>query len=323
MKGRARSVPIVVLVLSALLAVGCGRGGGQSTEPVVIDGSSTVYRISQAAQIGFKKSRGDSQRILVGRKGTGGGFSRYLQGEIDMIDASRAAKAEEESQALAKGLEWTRYLVGYDGITLVANPKNDFARSLTVAQLKSLFEPGSKISTWKDLDPTWPARPIVLYTPDNDSGTWEFFSEAIVGKKEQRKDVQASPDDNVLVTGVASDDDGLGYFGYAYYAGRKGQLRAVAVQNGPEAPAVLPERETILDRSYAPLSRPLYLYVKNASMRRPEVVAFLTYYLDNIDDLATRAGYVPPRAEDHEANRQALEAARNAGSTPTPVTTGP
>jgi phosphate transport system substrate-binding protein len=318
----ARFGPLTIAPLAlALLLTGCGGPSGSTDagareEAVVIDGSSTVYRISQAAQIGYKKSHGDAQRILVGRKGTGGGFSRYLQGEIDIIDASRPAKPEEESQAQAKGLEWTRFLVGYDGITVVTNPKNDFAKVLTVEQLKHLFEPASKVKTWKDLDPAWPSRPIILYTPDNDSGTWEFFTEAIVGKKEQRKDVQASPDDNVLVTGVASDEDGLGYFGYAYYSSRKEQLRAVAVQNGPDATPVLPDAVTILDKTYAPLSRPLYIYVKNRSLTRPGLLEFLTYYLDNIEQLATSAGYVPPRAEDLEANRQALEAARKAGTSP-------
>ena len=207
---------------------------------------------------------------------------RYLQGEVDIVDASRPAKPDEESKAKAQGIEWTRFLVGYDGITLVVNPKNDFVKSLTVEQLKAIWAPASKVKTWKDVDPAWPARKIILYSPDNDSGTFEFFTEAIVGKaKSQRDDVQQSSDDNTLVNGVAGDPDGLGYFGYAYYAANKDKLRAVAVQNGADAKPVLPSPATIADKTYAPLSRPLFIYVKNSAARRPEVAQFLKYYLEN------------------------------------------
>ena len=170
--------------------------------------------------------------VVVDNHGTGGGFSRYLKGEVDIVDASRPAKPDEEAKAKAQGIDWTRFLVGYDGITVVVNPKNDFVKALTVAQLKALWEPESKVKTWKDLDPSWPDRKIVLYCPDNDSGTFEFFTEAIVGKaRSQREDVQASSDDNILVKGVAGDRDGLGYFGYAYYAANKDKLRAVPIKD--------------------------------------------------------------------------------------------
>ena len=162
--------------------------------------------------------------MVVDNHGTGGGFSRYLEGEVDIVDASRPAKPDEESKAKAQGIEWTRFVVGYDGITLVVNPKNDFVKSLTVEQLKAIWAPASKVKTWKDVDPAWPDRKIILYSPDNDSGTFEFFTEAIVGKaKSQRDDVQQSSDDNTLVNGVAGDPDGLGYFGYAYLRGQQGQ----------------------------------------------------------------------------------------------------
>ena len=160
--------------------------------------------------------------------------------------------------------------------------------------MKAIWAPGSKVKTWKDIDPAWPDRKIILYSPDNDSGTFEFFTEAIVGKaKSQRDDVQQSSDDNTLVNGVAGDPDGLGYFGYAYYAANKDKLRAVAVQNGPDAKPVLPSPATIIDKTYAPLSRPLYIYVKNSAARRPEVAKFLKFYLENIDELAVKGGYTP------------------------------
>lgn len=307
------------LTLAILTVAGCGDtspsgppAGGTPGAPaeslsgsVVIDGSSTVFRISKAAQVGFKKVHGDV-KVLLGNHGTGGGFSRYLEKEIDIVDASRPAKPEEESKAKENGLDWTRYLVGYDGITLVAHPDNTFVKSLSVAQLKKLFAPGSTVKTWKELDPSWPDRKIVLYTPDSDSGTFEFFAEAIIGAKSQRKDVQASPDDNTLVTGVAGDPDGLGYFGYAYYNANKAKLRAIPIQKGPEDKPVEPTLDTILKKEYAPLSRPLYIYVKNESMKRPEVGAFLSYYLENVDKLASAAGYVPPTADDRTANGRLL-----------------
>jgi phosphate transport system substrate-binding protein len=228
---------------------------------------------------------------------------------VDIVDASRAAKADEEAKAKAQGIDWTRFVVGYDGITVVVNHKNDFVKSLTVGQLKALWAPESKAKTWKDLDPSWPDRKVVLYCPDKDSGTFEFFTEAVVGKaKSQRDDVQASSDDNILVRGVAGDADGLGYFGYAYYAANKDKLRAVPIQAGPDAAPVEPSPATILDKTYSPLSRPLFLYAKDSAMRRPEVAAFLGYYLENVADLAEKGGYVAPTADDREANRKSFPA---------------
>jgi phosphate transport system substrate-binding protein len=302
------------IVLSTItgLAPGCGSGQGpdgealKASSTIIVDGSSTVVRISKAAQEAFRSVDPDVT-VVVDQHGTGGGFSRYLQGEVDIVDASRAAKPDEESKAKEQGIDWTRFLVGYDGITLVVNPKNDFVKSLSVEQLKSIWAPGSKIKTWKDIDPAWPARNIILYSPDNDSGTFEFFTEAIVGKvKSQRDDVQPSSDDNTLVNGVAGDPDGMGYFGYAYFANNQDKLRAVAIQNGPGAPPLLPSPLTIADKSYAPLSRPLYIYVKNSAARRPEVAKFLKYYVENLEQLATKALYDPPTAADKTANLETL-----------------
>lgn len=272
---------------------------------VVVDGSSTVYRISKAAQEGFDEVDPKVQ-VIVNSSGTGGGFGKYLQGEVDIVDASRPAKPAEESSAKAKGLDWTEYTVGYDGITVVINPKNTFVKELTVKQLKALWEPDSKVTTWRDLDPSWPARRIVLYSPDNDSGTFEYFTEAIVGKaKSQRKGVQQNADDNALVKGVQGDVDAIGYFGYAYYVANRKKLTAVPISNG-DKPAVLPAEATILDKSYSPLSRPLFIYVKASSMRRPEVDGFVRYYLANAAKLSKQAKYVPPTAADLAANAARL-----------------
>jgi phosphate transport system substrate-binding protein len=287
-------------------AAGTGSAAVKPAGDVIVDGSSTVFRISIAAQKEFNKVS-PAITVVVDNHGTGGGFGRYLQGEVDIVDASRVAKPDEESKAKAQGIEWTRFVVGNDGITLVVNPKNDFVKVLSVEQLKAIWEPGSKAVNWKHVDPSWPDRKIVLYSPDNDSGTFDFFTEAIVGKlKSQRDDVQQSSDDNTLVSGVAGDQDGLGYFGYAYYAANQDKLRAVAVKNGDGAQPVLPSPATIADKSYTPLSRPLFIYVKNSAARRPEVAEFLKFYLEHIEQLSVKGGYDPPTAADTAANQEAI-----------------
>jgi phosphate transport system substrate-binding protein len=314
-----RTLRGISLALALAVALpGCGGGEPSASDSeastIVIDGSSTVFRISKAAQQKYNAVAPDVT-VIVDNHGTGGGFSRYIQGEVDIVDASRPAKDDETKKAQEAGLGWTRFVVGYDGITVVANPKNDFVKSLGVDQLKALWSPGSAIKTWKDLDPSWPARPIVLYSPDNDSGTFEFFVEAVVRKKAQREDVQQSKDDTILVSGIAGDVDGLGYFGYAYFAANAAKLRAIPVQNGPDAAPVAPSPATILDKSYTPLSRPLFIYVKNTSLRRTAVQAFVKYYLANIKDLSETGGYVPPTAEDLAANQKAFDEAISVAST--------
>lgn len=318
---RAPSLVRLAATLAACL-VGCGQDLAEPIgEPIIIDGSSTVYRISRAAQEAYDEVE-PGVEVNVNRHGTGGGFGAYFRDEVDIIDASRPAKASEEAAAKAAGLDWTRFHVGYDGVTLVVNPANTFVQSLSVAQLKRLWEPDSTVKTWQDLDPAWPDREIVLYSPDNDSGTFEFFTEAIVGKaRAQRKDVQASPDDNTLVQGVAGDPDALGYFGFAYFTANADRLRAVAIEAEPGAKPVLPGEATILDKTYSPLSRRLYIYVKNRSLKRPEVAGFVTYYLEHIDELVRAGGYVPPTTDDQAANRQSMPGvkARRTRTTSKPV----
>ena len=320
--GQAATLLAVTLAFAGCGGAESGGGAGGVPSPggslkgtIQIDGSSTVFRISRAAQEAYGVDKPDVT-VVVNNHGTGGGFSRYLEGEVDIVDASRTAKPEEESKAKANNLDWTRYTIGYDGITIVVNAKNDFVKALTVAQLKTIWEPDSKVKTWKDVDPSWPDRTIVLYSPDKDSGTFEFFTEAICGKaKRQRDDVQPSADDNTLVSGVAGDPDGIGYFGYAYFAANKDKLHAVAVRKNADAKAVLPAPETILDNSYAPLARPLFIYVKNTALKRPEVADFLTFYLGHAAELAEKAKYVAPRAEDQSANMQTFAEAKGAAHT--------
>ncbi len=317
-----------ILGLVGVIVAGCGGGNPEGQAPVatvVVDGSSTVLRISKAAQEAFEEVE-PSIRVVVDKHGTGGGFSRYLQGEVDIVDASRDAEPDEEEKAKAQGIEWVRFVVGYDGITLVVNPKNPFAKELTVDQLRAIWSPGSKIKSWRDIDSSWPDQALILYSPDNDSGTFEYFTEKVVGQaKSQREDVQQNSDDNTLVNGVAGDVGGLGYFGYAYYAANKDKLHSVAVRNGAKARAVLPSPETIADKTYEPLSRPLYIFVKKSSARRPEVGKFLAYYLENIDRLAVTGGYNPPTDVDKSANAARLAELRGVPAAPAvePTKKGP
>ncbi len=300
------------------LATTLGGCGGSATEsengggggPVVVDGSSTVFRISKAAQEQFAKVN-DKVEVIVNYSGTGGGFSKYLNNELDIVDASRPAKPEEESKAKSQGLDWLKFLVGYDGISVIVNSKNDFVKEMTVEQLARLWKPESDVKTWKDLDPSWPDREIKLYSPDDKSGTFEFFTEAIVGKaRSQRKNVQASSDDNILVRGVAGDLDAIGYLGYAYYQANTDKLRVVPIKKTADSPAIEPNPETILAKTYAPLSRPLFIYVKKSSYRRAPVASFVDFYLDKIEELATQAKYVSPTSEDRAANKATLDAAK-------------
>lgn len=305
-----RFTAAALLAAASLIPLGCGGGAGEtaaSSKEVAVDGSSTVFLISRAAAESFRKEDG-SISVVVNNHGTGGGFGKYIKGEADVIGASRPAKAKEEADAKAAGmLPWTRYLVGHDGLSIITNPKNTFANTLSVAQLKALFEPNSKVTTWKDLDPSWPDRKIVLFGPDNDSGTFDFFTETVVGtSKAQRKGVQQASDDNQTVRGVSGDVDALGYLGYAYYAANKSKLKVVAIRRDAKSEPVSPSPKTILDKSYAPLSRPLFIYVKNGAMARPEVAAFVTHYVGNVESLTTTAGYVAPTAEETAANKKAL-----------------
>jgi phosphate transport system substrate-binding protein len=301
---------LAAVAVASLLGGGCGGGNSGAGGDVSVDGSSTVYPISLAVQEAYSRQH-PRARIIVENHGTGGGFGKYNQGEVDVVDASRPAKSGEEAAAKAKGFDWTRYVVGHDGITVVVNQANDWANVLTVDQLRRLFEPGSQVKTWKQLDDRWPDRPIKLFTPDDDSGTFDFFTEAIVGKEGlQRKDVQPSADDNVLVTGVAGDRDALGYFGFSYYLEHQDKLRAVPIKASDDAEPVTPSLETIFDDSYKPLSRPLFIYVKDKAMSRPEVAEFVAFYVENAASFAEEAGYVAPTDEEMSANREALAKAR-------------
>ncbi|NUP98311.1 MAG: PstS family phosphate ABC transporter substrate-binding protein [Armatimonadetes bacterium] len=263
---------------------------------VKIDGSSTVAPISEAVAEEFQKSNA-SVKATVGTSGTGGGFKKLIAGEIDIADASRPIKSSELESLKAGGTDVVELPVAYDGLAVVVNPKNDFVDHLTVAELKKIWEPESKVTKWSQVRQGWPDREFHLYGPGTDSGTFDYFTDAIVGDEgKSRSDYTASEDDNTLVTGVSGDPDALGYFGFAYYAENQDKLKLVPIDGG--SGPITASAETIRDGTYQPLSRPLFIYVSSKSIDRPEIQEFVKYYLSNSTKLVEEVGYVslPARA---------------------------
>lgn len=257
---------------------------------IVIDGSSTVYPVTVAAAEDFRKEHPQVQ-IPVGISGTGGGFKKFAAGETVISDASRPIKDSERENAVANGVEFIELTVAYDGLSVLVNPDNDWATCLTTDQLHEIWKPDSEISNWNQVDSSYPDREIVLYGPDSDSGTFDYFTEEINGDTGViRHDFFPAVDDNVLVQGIAGDRGALGYFGYAYYVANTDKLKLVNVDDG--SGCVEPNETTINDGSYSPLSRPLYVYVSVAALEREEVRSFIDFYLRNAADLAASVGYV-------------------------------
>jgi phosphate transport system substrate-binding protein len=268
-----------------------GEGDGTLSGQISIDGSSTVYPISEAVAEEFMIEQGGGVRVTVGLSGTGGGFKRFCAGETEISDASRPIKDSEKQICTQNQVDYLELPVAYDGLTVAVNPKNTFVECLTVAELKKIWEPGSTVQRWSDIRAGFPNQPVKLYGPGTASGTFDYFTEAIVGKEDaSRADYTASEDDNVLVQGVEGDASALGYFGYAYYVENKARLKEVAVDGG--AGCVHPTEETVKTGTYTPLSRPLFIYVKRSALERPEVRAFVEYYIENARNLVGSVGYV-------------------------------
>ncbi len=254
-----------------------------------IDGSSTVYPITEAVAEEFSKVA-PKVNVTVGISGTGGGFKRFCAGETAISDASRPITPSEVALAATNKIEFIEIPIAYDALAIVANPKNDWAKSITIAQLKQIYSAGGP-KKWKDIDPTWPDRTMKIYSPGTDSGTFDYFKEAVIGKEGKvRSDISVSEDDNVLVLGVSGDQDAIGFFGLAYFEENKDKLRAVPVIGAAGSP-VAPQASTVNDATY-PLSRPLFIYVNSKSASKAEVVAFIDFYLDKADDLVSEVGYV-------------------------------
>jgi phosphate transport system substrate-binding protein len=272
---------------------------------VKVDGSSTVYPITEAVAEDFQKSKKNGVRVTVGISGTGGGFKKFCRGETDVSDASRPITKKEIEDCKAAGIEFMEFPVAYDALTVVIHPKNDWAKNMTVAELKAIWEPAAqgKITSWKQVNPAWPDRPLKLYGPGADSGTFEYFTEAINGKaKATRGDFTASEDDNVLVQGVSRDVGGLGYFGFSYYVENKDKLAAVSVVAAAGKPAVAPSLQTVIDGTYQPLARPIFIYVNAKSAEKPEVREFVEYYMKNGEKLVKEVKIVPLPAKAYAYN---------------------
>jgi len=265
---------------------------------IEIDGSSTVFPITEAVAEEFRKDN-PGVRINAGISGTGGGFKRFVVGETDISDASRPIKSSEAESAQVNGVEYIELRVAVDGLAVVVNGGNTWVDYLTVEELKRIWEPNSIVQKWSDIRPGWPDKPISLYGPGTDSGTFDYFTAEIVGEEDaSRPDYTASEDDNVLVQGIAGDPNALGYFGYAYYIENTDKLTVVPIDSG-KGP-VTPSDETVKNGEYTPLSRPLFLYVNTESMERPEVRAFVVYYLEHAEQLVAEVGYTPLEASIYE-----------------------
>ncbi len=307
--------------LLTILVVGCSSStmptasssGAESdavlTGAVRIHGSSTVFPVSQAVAEEFSEVS-PKVKVSVGSAGTSGGMKKFVAGEIDICDASRKMKETEHEKCVAAEIEFIEFTVAIDGLSVVVNPKNDWVDCLTVEQLKTIWRPesGETVMKWSDVNPEWPEEPLKLYGPGTDSGTFDYFTKAINGEERaSRADYTASENDNQLVRGVASDKGGLGYFGYAYYAENKDQLKLLAVDGG--GGCVAPDETTVRDGSYKPLSRPLFIYVRKSSLKRPEMLAFVKFYLEHVGRLAGDVGYVPVSDEVAKQNKELLKTA--------------
>jgi phosphate transport system substrate-binding protein len=279
------------LLVSSLLIAGTAHA-----QVVKVDGSSTVYPITEGVAEDFQKLKKNAIKVTVGISGTGGGFKKFCRGETDVQDASRPILEQEMAACRAAGVEYVELPVAFDALTVVMNQRNAFLKAITVEELKKMWEPAAqgKVMRWNQVNPAWPDAPIKLFGAGADSGTFDYFTEAINGKsKASRGDFTASEDDNVLVQGVAQDVNAIGYFGYAYYAENQSRLKAVPIIEKAGKPPVVPSESSVLDGSYQPLSRPIFIYVSVKSLAKPEVREFAEYYMKTAAKIAKEVKYVP------------------------------
>ena len=303
---------LLLLVSCSVVLWSCSENNDEAGQEAVgglrgtvsLDGSSTVYPISEAIAEEFL-SVAPRVRVTVGVSGTGGGFKKFLSREIDINDASRTIKNSEVEEARANGIDYLEIPVAFDGLSVVVNPNNTWVDYLTVDELRMIWQPGSMVDSWDDIRPNWPQLPIRLYGPGTDSGTFDYFTEAVNGESgASRPDYTASEDDNVLVQGISGDENALGFFGYAYYIENQDNLKIVPIDegNGPVAPTA----QSINDGTYSPLSRPIFVYLNTDSLARPEVRSFVDFYIDNAAGIANEVGYIELPEEMYQASRDAL-----------------
>ena len=300
--GKALGISAVLGMLIGAAGVACAADA-----VVKIDGSSTVYPITEAVAEDFQIAKKGKIKVTVGISGTGGGFKKFCRGEIDIANASRPILKKEMDDCKAAGVQYVEMPVAFDALTVVVNPKNDWTKTITVAELKKIWEPAAqgKIMRWNQVNPAWPDEPMKLYGAGADSGTFDYFTEAIVGKaKSSRGDFTASEDDNVLVQGVASDKNALGFFGYAYYVENQKKVKAAAVDGGKGG--VLPSAKTVEDGTYQPLSRPIFIYVNVKAAEKPEVKELVEFYMNNAVTLVKEVKFFPLPAQAYTTNLEHL-----------------
>ena len=299
MKKKLALLLVMVMVATAGL-VGCGskteaNNGTEKEEvklagEILVDGSSTVFPATEAMAEEFRHTYPDV-RVPIGVSGTGGGFKKFTNNETDISNASRAIKSSEAELAVQNGVEYVEFKIAFEGLSVLVNPQNDWVDYLTVEELNKIWGPESTVKTWKDVRAEWPAEEIKLYAPGTDSGTFDYFTEAINGKSgAMRPDFTASEDDHVLVQGVAGDKYAISFFGYSYYLENKDKLKLVKIDGG-KGP-VEASFETIQNNTYAPLSRPLFVYVNKKSLEKPEVKAFMSFYLENAKEILPEIGFI-------------------------------
>ncbi len=302
-----------IFAAGALALTACGGENNASADgssdqlsgSVKIDGSSTVAPLSTAAAEFFAEEQ-SSVRVTVGTSGTGGGFEKFCNGETDISDASRPIKEEEVAACEKKSIEYVEIPVANDALTVVVSKDNDFVDCLTTDQLKKIWEPGSKVNSWKDVDPKFPDEKLELFGPGTDSGTFDYFTDAINGEEgASRTDYSPSEDDNVIVQGVAGSNGGLGYFGFTYYEENTDKLKALEIDSGNGC--VAPSAKSAQDGSYTPLARPLFIYPSKAAAAKPHVKGFLDFYMENDADIAEQAQFIPLNDEQRSEAQRALQ----------------
>ncbi|REE83723.1 phosphate transport system substrate-binding protein [Lutibacter oceani] len=307
---------IVFIISLAIVAISCGEKKEKkaTTETAVlegtikVDGSSTVFPITEAVAEEFRTAQ-PNVKVTIGVSGTGGGFKKFSRGETNLSNASRPIKDKEKAACAENNINYLELEVAYDGLAVLINPENDWVDNFTVEELKKIWEPAAQgvIMKWNQIRPEWPNEEIHLFGPGVASGTYDYFTEAIVGKSgSSRGDFTASEDDHVLVQGIAGDKYSLGFFGLAYYAENKDKLTLIGVNNGEEV--VKPTLETVSNGTYRPLSRPLFIYVNSTSVKSAEVVEFVNFYIDNAAELAEDVGYIPLPSELYTKQKENFKA---------------
>ena len=304
-KTKMKNIVKILIGITTMALVACGGSGEKSNEKssltgnVKVDGSSTVYPITEAVAEEFRSVE-PGVNVTVGVSGTGGGFKKFMRGEIDINDASRPIKSKEADACAEIGIDFVELSVAYDGLAVLVNPENDWVDYFTVEELEKIWSPDAqgKVMYWNQVREGWPNEELRLFGPVTASGTYDYFAEAVCGKKVgTRGDYTASEDDHVLVQGIATDKSALGFFGLAYYEENKDKLRLVGVDNGNGV--VIPTMETVSNGTYAPLSRPIFIYVSSEAAKKEEVNTFVNFYLESAASLVSEVGYIPLQEKEY------------------------